>query len=237
MVKAREFYQNHRWPILIGLALVVVLLISIGLLGHRWSQTQLTAPLLAPNQETSAELPVKTDPDQEKASATVTKDSQSSEVARSSKIYVEIKGAVVRPDVYRLTADQHVIDLVKKAGGLTAAADDRQINLASALTDGLSLYVPTKEETANSGDTDLAVTPPTAPTVGGGPAAQQRLVDLNHADATELQTVSGIGPKKADDIIAYRQQNGGFKSVEDLTQVSGIGEKTLAKIRDQLCVR
>ncbi|HJE15643.1 MAG TPA: helix-hairpin-helix domain-containing protein [Lapidilactobacillus dextrinicus] len=148
------------------------------------------------------------------------------------KIYVEIKGSVAQPNVYQVAADARINDLVKLAGGLTKDADSRQINLAQPLQDGMSIYVPKKGE-------DLLVQEQTDPPVTSsaiGEAGVPNKINLNQADATQLQQVSGIGPKKAADIIDYRQKDGPFKSVDELTNVNGIGEKTLANIRDELCV-
>ncbi|WP_125607609.1 helix-hairpin-helix domain-containing protein [Lapidilactobacillus bayanensis] len=155
-----------------------------------------------------------------------------------TKIYVEIKGEVARPDVYQVAATARINDLVKLAGGLTAAADNRQLNLAQPLQDGLSIYVPKKGEEALV--QDQAGAPATSATTASvtvtGETGVPNKVNLNQADVTQLQQVSGIGPKKAADIIAYRETEGPFKSVDDLTKVSGIGDKTLAKIREQLCI-
>ena len=96
----------------------------------------------------------------------------------------------------------------------------------------MSIYVPKKGE-------DLLVQEQTDPPVTSsaiGEAGVPNKINLNQADATQLQQVSGIGPKKAADIIDYRQKDGPFKSVDELTNVNGIGEKTLANIRDELCV-
>lgn len=151
---------------------------------------------------------------------------------KTNKIYVEIKGSIAQPNVYQVAADARINDLVKLAGGLTKDADSRQINLAQPLQDGMSIYVPKKGE-------DLLVqeqTDPPATSSAIGEAGVLNKINLNQADATKLQQVSGIGPKKAADIIDYRQKDGPFKSVDELTNVNGIGEKTLANIRDELCV-
>ncbi|WP_125766532.1 helix-hairpin-helix domain-containing protein [Lapidilactobacillus wuchangensis] len=152
----------------------------------------------------------------------------------NNEIWIEVKGAVKQPDVYQFKREIRIKDLIKRAGGLTAAADDRQLNLAAKLQDGQSIYVPEKgEQLAETDQLNKTNATSGSETSAADPASQ---VDLNHADLTQLQQISGIGPKKAADIIAYREENGGFKDVEELTEVSGIGEKTLAKVRDQICV-
>ncbi|WP_179395315.1 helix-hairpin-helix domain-containing protein [Lacticaseibacillus absianus] len=135
---------------------------------------------------------------------------------------VHLKGAVVHPGLYPVTTTTRWDAVVKAAGGLTPVADITQINLAKFASDQESLYIPSKGE--------AAVAP--APGASGASAASASgtLVDLNTATEAELQTLSGIGPKKAADIIAYRETSGGFKTVEDLKNVSGIGEKTYERL-------
>lgn len=193
-------------------------------------------------QATSADLKVitakqKNEQITDVAQSSATNTSNDSKASQSTtdkpdKIYVEIKGSVAQPNVYQVAADARINDLVKLAGGLTKDADSRQINLAQPLQDGMSIYVPKKGE-------DLLVQEQTGPPVTSsaiGEAGVPNKINLNQADATQLQQVSGIGPKKAADIIDYRQKDGPFKSVDELTNVNGIGEKTLANIRDELCV-
>ncbi|MFD1392930.1 helix-hairpin-helix domain-containing protein [Lacticaseibacillus jixianensis] len=141
--------------------------------------------------------------------------------------YVHIKGAVAKPGVYPVKAATRWVDVVALAGGLTPGADVSQVNLAQVAVDQESLYIP------KAGETPPVSAPPQGPagsTTGAAAAGSGPLVNLNTATASDLQTLSGIGPKKAADIIAYREQNGGFKSVEDLKNVSGIGDKTFEKL-------
>ena len=121
-------------------------------------------------------------------------------------ITVDVKGAVKQPGVYELRSNSRVHDAIHKAGGMTTDANSQSVNLAQKLSD----------EAASAEKTGK--------------------VHLNRATETELQTVSGIGQKRAQDIIAYREANGPFRSVDDLKNVSGIGEKTLEKLRDAFTV-
>ncbi|MFC6316353.1 helix-hairpin-helix domain-containing protein [Lapidilactobacillus achengensis] len=240
MEQVRERYRQYRWRIWLGLGLLLLLLgggaISL-VRRQRQNQAADQSLLEATAAGTSGAVATSTTDASVAAESSGATTKPSGADKQAAVIYAEIKGAVQRPDVYRFKSDQRVIDLLERAGGLTKDGDDRTINLASPLTDGLSIYVPTKAEVAQSGGPELSgqsagSTTSTSPAEGAGDQ-----VDLNHADAATLQTISGIGPKKAEDIIAYREQAGGFKSVDELTQVSGIGDKTLAKIRDRLCVR
>lgn len=139
--------------------------------------------------------------------------------------YVHIKGAVVTPGVYPVKATTRWIDIVELAGGLLAGADVSQVNLAQIAVDQESLYIPKVGETPPTG-TPTLTGPSGAATGTSATSGAETLVNLNTATDAELQTLSGIGPKKSADIIAYREQNGDFKSIEDLKNVSGIGDKT-----------
>lgn len=137
--------------------------------------------------------------------------------------YVHIKGAVKKPGLYPVTGTTRWQAVVEAAGGLTPAADVTAINLAKIASDQESLYIPVKGEAPAA-----TASGPTGAT--GNASDGGTLVNLNTASATELQTLSGIGPKKAADIIAYRETSGGFKTIDDLKNVSGIGDKTFERL-------
>ena len=230
----QQFKQLFRQqPLKISAVIFVILgLITVGTIQHYQLKGQATSADL---KAITAKQKNEQITDVAQSSATNTSnDSKASQSTtdKPDKIYVEIKGSVAQPNVYQVAADARINDLVKLAGGLTKDADSRQINLAQPLQDGMSIYVPKKGE-------DLLVqeqTDPPATSSAIGEAGVPNKINLNQADATQLQQVSGIGPKKAADIIDYRQKDGPFKSVDELTNVNGIGEKTLANIRDELCV-
>ena len=150
-----------------------------------------------------------------------------------SKVTVDVKGAVVKPGVYSLKASARVTDAIKAAGGMTEDADAKSVNLAASLSDEEVVYVATKDENLSvlgqSGTGQVS-------DKGGQTSAKDGKINLNTATSEELQTISGIGAKRAEDIIAYRESHGGFQSVDDLKNVSGIGDKTLDKIRESLYV-
>lgn len=138
----------------------------------------------------------------------------------TAALYVHVSGAVERPGLYRLDGGARVVDVVSAAGGFTDAADRTAINLARALVDGEQVQVPVVGETPTTG----------APADGGG------RVNLNTADAAALDSLPRVGPAIAERIIAWREENGRFTSVEDLLSVPGIGEKMLAGLRDLVTV-
>lgn len=160
-------------------------------------------------------------------------DGSSHKASAEFEVYVDVDGAVARPGVYRLKDGARVSQAIDAAGGLTAEADVTGLNRASKITDGQKIYVPTvgeQQAAAASGGADSCA----AVASGAGPSSG--LVNINTASATELQTLSGIGPSMAQSIIDERTKNGAFASVDDLMRVSGIGEKKLAKIKDCICV-
>lgn len=139
-------------------------------------------------------------------------------------IIVDIKGAVIRPGVYELPPGARLQELILLAGGLTDFAEDRSLNLAGKLEDQQMIYVATKEEVAFS----VPLPEKQAAEV------KEALININTASLSELQQLTGVGPAKAQAIIDYREENGLFKSVDDLTQVSGFGEKTVEKLRNSI---
>ncbi|MGQ7550513.1 helix-hairpin-helix domain-containing protein [Streptococcus suis] len=147
----------------------------------------------------------------------------------SSQLVVDVKGAVAKPGLYTLEEGSRVNDAVKAAGGLTSQADPKSINLAQKLSDEAVVYVANKDE-------NISIVASTTASSAISPEGNESKVSLNTATEADLQTISGIGAKRAADIIAYREANGGFKSVDDLNNVSGIGDKTMESIRPYVTV-
>lgn len=134
-----------------------------------------------------------------------------------------------------------VADVIQLAQGMQPQADQQQVNLAAKVTDQQVVYVPARGEQLPAIATATPSPTPATTTAGGGSpastsAGSSEKVNLNTADVAAFQKLSGVGQKKAEKIIAYRQQHGNFKSVDDLKNVSGFGEKTVAKYKDQLTV-
>ena len=164
------------------------------------------------------------------SSASDLKTERSSSQTETQKMFVDIKGAVKNEGVYELSNGSRVTDVVKLAGGFTEDADKKSVNLAEKVTDESVIYVARVDEN---------VAPATTNSQSNGSAQQEESSDkinLNTATLAELQTISGIGAKRAQDIIDYRDANGGFSSVDDLANVSGIGEKILEKLKSEVTV-
>lgn len=149
--------------------------------------------------------------------------------AEPVEIVVDVKGAVKNPGIYHLPSDSRIFQAIEAAGGTTDEADTNQLNMADFLTDGMAVVVPAKGEEASELQQTSGGT--------GGDSMGTGKVNVNRATEEELQTLNGIGPSKAAAIVQDREENGPFKSVDDLDRVSGIGEKTLENIRDSITVR
>ncbi|MGZ8632908.1 MAG: helix-hairpin-helix domain-containing protein [Solirubrobacteraceae bacterium] len=137
---------------------------------------------------------------------------------------VHVAGAVRSPGVYRLRDGERIQDAVRRAGGPRAGADLNAINLAAKVADGQQVVVPRR------GAAVAAAIGAAAP--DGGPAAP--LVSLNSATAEQLDTLDGVGPATAAKILDWRRQHGGFRSIDDLGEIPGIGPKRLAALRTKV---
>lgn len=166
----------------------------------------------------------------ERASADIEKDASTTSTTTSKasdEVTVHVVGAVTKEGVYTLSAQARVDDAVRAAGA-TANADLSQLNLAQKLTDGQKITVPAVGEEA----------PPTNDSMPseGAAAVPDVIVNINTATADQLQNLPNIGEVRAEAIINYRQEHGGFKTIEELQEVSGIGEKTFEHLKNYVTV-
>ena len=144
----------------------------------------------------------------------------------TNKIIVEIKGEVKNPDVYEIDDGSIIRDLINMAGGLTEEANIDGINRAEKLRANQLIVIPNKDSTNNiiiSNSVSTGV-------------SSDGIININTATLSELQNINGIGEVKAQSIIDYREKNGGFKSIEEIKNVDGIGSKTFEKIKDQISI-
>lgn len=149
-----------------------------------------------------------------------------------TKIFVHVCGAVNRPGVYEMLEGNRIFEAIELAAGFTEEAQAQAVNLADKVTDGMQVFVPTKEE--------AALRPPVGNALGHsaeqGVLDGQSLININTADVVALQTLNGIGEAKAKGILSYRENNGLFNSIEDIKNVSGIGEKLYERIKENITV-
>jgi competence protein ComEA len=157
---------------------------------------------------------------------------------------VHVAGAVRRPGVYRLAPGARVDDALRRAGGPTARADTSAVNLAARLEDGRQILVPERAPAAAGGGARApgagSPAPPAAgagsPAAGGASAAAAPPINLNTATLEQLDTLDGVGPGIAQRILAYREERGGFRRVDELGAVPGIGPKRLAALTPRVTV-
>ncbi|MBQ6900564.1 MAG: helix-hairpin-helix domain-containing protein [Firmicutes bacterium] len=146
-----------------------------------------------------------------------------------AKMYVDVSGAVVNPGVYEVGSQTRLFQVIEMAGGLTENADVDSLNRAEIVYDGQKIIVGILGEPSAA-----------ASESSGSQSAQSGItngkVNLNLAGSATLQTIPGIGPSKADRIIDYRNTNGRFRKIEDIMNITGIGEKTFESIKDYITV-
>lgn len=141
---------------------------------------------------------------------------------KESTIFVYVCGAVAAEGVYKLPQGSRAFEAIAKAGGFRADAATSSINQAEILKDEMQLYIPTVEEVMQE--------------TAQKEAEDEGKVNLNTASREELMTLPGVGESKADSILKYREENGGFQTIEDIMQISGIKEGLFSKIKDYITV-
>lgn len=232
----------------LALAVVGVGVVAVGPLFNPSDFEVTTQPVVeeAPASDENidqAGLPATGAPDEEPAAASATAapggpPPEDTALPEASLLCVHVDGAVKSPGVFYLEAGSRIIDAIDAAGGFTKKASTAAVNLAQSLEDGQQVFIPTQDE---------AVPPaPSAPPSGGSAggsssgsgssSSSSGLVNINQASAEELVTLSGIGEATAAKIIADREANGPFQTIEDIKRVSGIGDKKFEALRDFICV-
>lgn len=139
---------------------------------------------------------------------------------KPAEIFVHIVGEVVSPGIYQVDSGARIVDVVFAAGGFSESADQASINLAREVTDGEQVVV------------FQVGAAPQLP--GNGPSSGSSLISLNRATQAELENLPGVGPALAGRMIDWRTANGGFRKKEDLLNISGIGDKLFAGIKDEV---
>lgn len=223
------FKYRYRKQIIIGLSilLLIIIIIVFSVLSYQ-KEPEETEPLIIEEKKQK-------------------KDTKKAKEEKEQVVKVDIKGAINLPGIYSLTSSSRVIDVIEKAGGLTENADTSVINLSKKLTDEMVIIIYTKAEVRNFEETkereatvqekcnqkdqnalknDACIT--TTPNKVSGK------VSINTGTVEELMTLTGIGEAKAKDIITYREKNGPFKKIEDIKNVTGIGENIFAQIKENI---
>ena len=166
---------------------------------------------------------------------------EKTEETENKKIIVHVSGAVKNEGIVELEEGARVANAIEKAGGVRDDAYTKDINYALKLEDGMKIYVPTIEEAKqekeevniNSESSNYIISSNNTKT---NENSNGQKVNINNADESELDELPGVGPSTAQKIIQYRKENGEFKSIDELKNVSGIGEAKFQKIKDLICV-
>ena len=146
-----------------------------------------------------------------------------------AKIKIYITGEVVSPGVYELEENSRVEDAIHAAGGLTEKAVLTNVNLAYVLEDADKIYIPNSNDDEDTGIISSEISSST-------PSNKNQKININKANAQDLESVPGIGPSTAEKIVTYRNENGKFSSIDDLKNVTGIGEKKFESIKDYISI-
>ncbi|MFC9445122.1 helix-hairpin-helix domain-containing protein [Bacillus cereus] len=136
-------------------------------------------------------------------------------------IIIDVKGAVSKEGVYEMREGDRVKDAVQKAGGFLSEVDMKKVNLAQIVQDQMLLYIPSKNESGQGMLTS---------------SKEDGKIQINTAAKEQLEKITGIGSRKAESILKYREEHGPFQKIEDLLEIDGIGAKSLEKIKDQIII-
>jgi len=219
--RVRELRGDPR----VGIAALLVVALAAGLIWYRLgagdggepSTTRRAPTTSAPTSGSTA------------AEGAGTTGRSSGETKKAERATVHVAGAVAKPGVYDLDAGARVIDAIEAAGGGAPDADLNRLNLAAKVADGQRVLVQRVGEAAPAGSSSPGGS-------GGGSADPSGLVSLNSATQAELEALPGIGPTLAEAIITERERRGGFRSVNELRDVRGIGEKRFADLKDKVTI-
>ncbi|KAA0560568.1 hypothetical protein F0342_22555 [Bacillus sp. CH30_1T] len=145
------------------------------------------------------------------------------------KVFVDVKGEVVKPGLYEVRQGDRLKFVIDRAGGFTAEADKKVINLAVKVSDEMMIYVPKIGEI----ETPQQIMAPSMP----GNDSEKGRININTATKQEFETLPGIGPAKASTFIQYREEHGQFETIEEIQNISGVGEKTFEKLKEYIYVQ
>lgn len=225
------------------LMILLILMLSLAGVGCAQDEVSITTVKEADGGSTESSAETSTETSTEASSETSvesadTKSSEANAAEKPDKVYVYICGAVAAEGVYELPGDSRVQDVLDKAGGYSENACRGYVNLAEKLQDGQRIYIPYEEDMDDPSALmlDASNVDTNSDQMADNDNTPSDMVNINTADKSLLMTLPGIGEGKASDIIEYRESHGGFTDVKDITNVSGIGESTFAKLKDKIIV-
>lgn len=232
--KVKNFIAQYKLYFVVGLVLLVLIIVM-------WTRKETQKDeLIDFNEDKIAAFANKESLDNDENDKEQVKAAAKKQVIdKPQNVTCDISGAVKNQGVYTLKKGARLNELITAAGGLKTNAQIKNVNRALILNDQDKIRIPykgekiTKKAIVESYSSD-SVEPNSAEVASDTSVAENNKVNINTADAAQLQKLNGIGEKKAQQIISYRQKNGQFKAVDELKQVSGIGDKTFAGLKDQL---
>lgn len=152
----------------------------------------------------------------------------------NKEIVIHITGAVKKQGIVKVKQGSRIADVIESAGGVTKDTDLSKINLAYVVEDGQKIYVPN----INDKNIEIGITEEAGDgVVEENTGKKTEKVNINKASQTELETLNGVGPSTALKIINYRNENGNFKSIEDIKNVPGIGDAKFESLKNEICVK
>jgi len=175
-----------------------------------------------------------------------TNETETEEEFSDDTIFVHVSGAVNKEGLVELKTNSRISDAIEKAGGIREDANTDSINLAYKLEDGMKIHIPTKQEvekqTNNEDSTQSHITTSSGVSTNQEQSQNQQTtqntkVNINTASQEQLETLPGVGPATATKILTYRKENGKFKKIEDIKQVTGIGEAKFEKMKEYITVK
>ena len=200
------------------LTILFIMALILGISQYFSSKQAEPPPFVAETKENDSVIEKKDNVDSEK---------------KNVNIMVDLKGAVTKPGIYQLNEGARLQDVLLLAGGALAEADLNQVNLAQKLADEMVVYIPKNGEKPPATAT-ASIPSSTTPSPGTSTVSSTGKININTASQAELMELDGIGETKAKAIIEYREKNGSFKQLEDLMNVTGIGEKTFEKLKEKI---
>lgn len=222
--------ENLKNKKVIGIIIVLILMVSISLLTYGRNRENVfkdeyMQSIFIDEDSINAEENINIDYLQSNTERNNKVDNDILEGNSNSKIVVEIKGEVMNPDVYTLNEGSIIKDLIEVAGGLTQEADISNINRAKEIKNHELIIIRNINDVNIEEEVDYSEI---------NEDSDDGKISINDSDISKLKEIPGIGEVKANSIILYREKNNGFKSIEELKNVDGIGEKTFEKIKDSI---
>ena len=240
-ILSREFLVAHREQLIKAIAVIVIIAVAFFVFTGKDGDEEDAAAVSGEPGQTEA---VQEQGGEVSSDRTGTEAGAASAAQTSGKILVDVSGAVNYPKVVELPRGSRVQDAIDAAGGLKKRADISGINRAAEVQDGEKIDIPFRNRSgSSSGDAysgqgqsyeQSSSDAYNSPSYASSTDAAGGMVNINTAGSEQLQTLTGIGPALAERIISYREQNGAFMSIEEIKNVSGIGDKTFEKFRDRI---